>query len=315
MRRIRGICLSSYCLVVAGLSAPTSAQDLAGSSDHPLISRYPGTQIEEYSSKEFDEFLLPLGQIRANEKEYTKSQRIEGKVTKLKYTIPANRSSLEVLRSYQNALQRAGFQPLYACVGQECGAPLSPNEIPTPSGFWCLSCKDPTRYIAAKLTRASGDIYVALDVLNDSSHGGTWLTVVEVKPMEAGLITVKSAETLNTDIGTTGHSAIYGVYFDTGKAIVKPESDPTLAEIVKLLNADPAMRLHVVGHTDNTGTFALNLTLSKQRADAVVAALVGRYRIPAARLDAAGVGSLSPVATNRNEEGRAKNRRVELVEQ
>jgi len=137
---------------------------------------------------------------------------------------------------------------------------------------------------------------------------------VEVKPMEVGLVKV-SAEAMRTDITAEGHTPIYGVYFDTGKAEIKPESDSTLGEIARLLRANPTMKLHVVGHTDNVGTVAANTVLSKQRADAVVAALVSKYQIAAGRLDSAGVGSLAPVATNRTEEGKAKNRRVELVEQ
>jgi outer membrane protein OmpA-like peptidoglycan-associated protein len=132
--------------------------------------------------------------------------------------------------------------------------------------------------------------------------------------MAAGEVTVNAAA-MAADIAQSGHASIYGIYFDTGKSVLKPESDATLAEISKLLAADPALKLDVVGHTDNVGGLASNMTLSKQRADAVVAALVSKYRVSAARLQSAGVGPLAPVATNKTEDGRAKNRRVELVEQ
>jgi outer membrane protein OmpA-like peptidoglycan-associated protein len=126
---------------------------------------------------------------------------------------------------------------------------------------------------------------------------------------------VVSAAALANDIAQTGHAVVYGIYFDAGKADLKPQSDPTLAEIGKLLTANAQLKLLVVGHTNNVGGLAANLVLSKQRADAVVAALVTRYHVAAARLRASGIGPLAPVATNRTEEGRAKNRRVELVEQ
>ena len=93
------------------------------------------------------------------------------------------------------------------------------------------------------------------------------------------------------------------------------ESDATLVEISKLLSANSSLKLHVVGHTDNVGTYASNMTLSKQRADAVVAVLVSKYHVLPARLNAAGAGTLAPVASNKTEDGRARNRRVELVEQ
>lgn len=108
---------------------------------------------------------------------------------------------------------------------------------------------------------------------------------------------------------------LYGIYFDTGKAEIKPESEPAFGEITKLLQADPKLKLYVVGHTDNVGVFDYNLKLSKDRADAVVKALTGKYEIAAARLQPFGAGPVAPVESNTTEDGRAKNRRVELVAQ
>jgi len=297
----------------------------AGGPDHPMISRFPGAEIRTSTVKSFDELTLPLGPFKR--KQITpsqwsgaieKTQKLEGKVTRIVYTNPEGRSSLEVFRSYRDALAKAGFEVLFECGGTECAESGTNDDVPD-FGRWCvegLDCKETMRYVAARLKRTEGDVWVGVKVLiNGYSTGGTVLDVVEVKPLQADLVSVKSADAIRSDIGSTGHSPIYGVYFDTGKAIVKPESDPTLAEIAKLLEADPAMKVHVVGHTDNVGTLPFNMTLSKQRADAVVASLVSRWHVAAARLDAAGVGSLAPVTTNRTEEGRAKNRRVELVAQ
>ncbi len=141
-------------------------------------------------------------------------------------------------------------------------------------------------------------------------------------PVEAGLragaaradITPEPGVQLAGDIGRTGHAAVYGIYFDTGRADIKPESEATLKEIAKLLQQEPTLRLYVVGHTDSTGDFAANMDLSKRRADAVVKALTGPRGVAEDRLQAFGSGPLAPVASNRTEEGRAKNRRVELVE-
>ena len=106
-----------------------------------------------------------------------------------------------------------------------------------------------------------------------------------------------------------------GLYFDTGKAILKPESKPTLDKINQVLKADPSLKIYIVGHTDNTGNFANNMQLSQERAKAVMAALIKDYGIDVARLSAQGVASLSPLASNSSEFGKAKNRRVELVQQ
>jgi OOP family OmpA-OmpF porin len=282
--------------------------------DHPLVSRFPGSTVLEYKTAEFDEFLLPLGKI-IDASKFTKSEKIDGKVTKFKYSIPENASTLVIAKSYQDALQNSGFQVLFQCSGDECADKSAPgNSRDTDSGRWCYVsylCDQPMRYLAAKLSRASGDAYVALVV---NKGFGTWLTIVEVKPMEGGLVKVNAAA-LASDIAKTGHASVYGIYFDSGKAVLKPESDATLAEISKLLASNVQLKLHVVGHTDNVGTLASNIALSKQRADAVVAALATQYHVAQTRLQAAGVGPLAPVTTNKTEDGRAKNRRVELVEE
>jgi OmpA-OmpF porin, OOP family len=126
---------------------------------------------------------------------------------------------------------------------------------------------------------------------------------------------VADANALAQGIKDSGKAAVYGIYFDTGKAEIKPASEPSLKEIAKLLQAQPKLGLYVVGHTDNAGAFSYNIKLSQDRAASVVKALVGRYGIAAARLQPFGAGPVAPVASNQVEEGRAKNRRVELVAQ
>ena len=126
---------------------------------------------------------------------------------------------------------------------------------------------------------------------------------------------IADANSMANSIKESGKVAVYGIYFDTGKSTLKPESQPTLQEITKLLKADPNLKLYVVGHTDNTGAFDANMKLSMDRAGAVVNALVSQFSVNAARLRACGDGPTSPVASNDKEEGKALNRRVELVKQ
>jgi OmpA-OmpF porin, OOP family len=126
---------------------------------------------------------------------------------------------------------------------------------------------------------------------------------------------VADASSLATSIKLTGKVAIYGIYFDTGKSVLKPESKGTLEEISKLMKADPNLKLYVVGHTDNTGIYDANMKLSLERATAVVTALVSQYSVNAGSLKACSGGPIAPVASNETEEGRALNRRVELVKQ
>lgn len=315
MKVLRKLTLFTLLLCLATPPAMGQEQDVAGSNDHPLIKRYPGSAITQYEQKQFDEYELPLGPLKSSA--FQKTQRLEGKVTHIRYHNPAGRSSLEIFRNYEMALQQAGFQTLFACKQQECGEAWD-----TDNGAWLLgwfgfsTANDYSRYLAAKLTRPQGDVYLAVNVYESpgEDYRTTTIRVVEMKPMEAGLVIV-NAEALAGDLTRAGHVAVYGIYFDTGKADLKPESDASLAEIAKLLKQKPTLKLHVVGHTDSQGDLAPNLDLSKRRAAAVVAALTTKHSIAPARLRPDGVGPLAPVASNKTDDGRAKNRRVELVEQ
>lgn len=299
-------------LLVASVALLAVAQ--APVKDHPLVSRYQGSEVLDYKVIAFDEVTLPLGPI-VDANTFVKSQRVAGKVTKYKYTTPANRSVLEVFKNYEDALQRGGFQVLFTCDGNGCKSDkFKLGYENTATGTWCFTCEEPIRFLAAKLSQPGREAYVTVLVSKDKFEGGTWLTIVEPKPMSTGLVTVNAAALAN-DIAQSGHASVYGIYFDSGKAVVKSESDSTLGEIRKMLDAHPQMKLYVVGHTDNVGAFASNMTLSKQRAAAVVQALVTRFHVAAPRLQPDGVGALAPVATNQTEEGRARNRRVELVQQ
>jgi outer membrane protein OmpA-like peptidoglycan-associated protein len=304
--------------LLIGLSAPFAAgqdQDVEGSKDHPLISRYPGSYIAKYLAKEFDEFALPLGPVD-EENKITKNQPLEGKITRIVYVAPAGRTVLEVFRNYQDALKKAGFETLFTCGPQGCGSTIANAYANSGDNADYWGPQHGIHYISAKLARPEGDVYVSLlvDDQGPDSRTNAELYIIEVKPMETGLITVDAASLAN-DINRTGHASVYGIYFDTGKANIKPESDATMSEIAKLLQGDPTLKLYVVGHTDNQGALDLNMDLSLRRAQAVLAALTTKYAVPATRLKAYGCGPYSPVASNDSEDGRAKNRRVELVKQ
>jgi outer membrane protein OmpA-like peptidoglycan-associated protein len=161
-----------------------------------------------------------------------------------------------------------------------------------------------------KLTKGKAETWVGIGADADYEYR---LDIVEKGGMVQDV--VASADALAQDLTTTGRAALYGLFFDTGKAVVKAASEASLKEIATLLGRDPALKLFVVGHTDNVGAVASNLALSKARAEAVVQALTTRHGVGAGRLAAFGVGPLSPVATNLTEAGRALNRRVELTVQ
>ena len=198
---------------------------------------------------------------------------------------------------------------LYRCAGEQCGPTYATSSWNRYNGVMAFTGKD-SYYLAGKLRTASAEAYVAVMV----GKQRTQVDIVESKAMDTGMVTV-NAEALASGLAREGKVSIYGIYFDTGKATLKVESKPTLDEIAKLLKQQPGLKLYIVGHTDNAGTLALNMQLSVDRAAAVVQALTRDYGISTGRLDPHGVGPLVPAATNMTEDGRAKNRRVELVAQ
>lgn len=143
-----------------------------------------------------------------------------------------------------------------------------------------------------------------------TSSTATQILTIEEQEMKQ-VVAFVTADTMQTELNTKGHIALY-INFDTDKAVIKQDGLSTVDEIVKLLNKDPVLKLSIEGHTDNSGNGQHNKTLSQERANAVVMTLVSKG-IDKGRLSASGLGADNPIADNGNEEGRAKNRRVELV--
>lgn len=284
-----------FVLLCMGMSLQVWAQD------HPMITPYPGSTILNREVKDFDIFELPVGPATSGKPNETRKP--EGKVTSIRYQTAKGRSTLEIMRNYESALTQAGFQILFNCSDSACGPQ---TQI---MGFGYMP-NIQSHYAAAKLARPEGDVYVGLHV----EANATYLNVIETKPMEAGLVKITSEE-LASGISREGHIAVYGITFDTGKADFRAEALPVLEQIATLIKGNPALKLHVVGHTDNVGDFTMNMDLSKRRAESVVKELTVKYAVAGDRLKASGVGPVAPVATNKTEQGRAKNRRVELVEQ
>jgi len=311
-------------LIPLVLTHSSLAADVEGSSDHPMVSRYEGSEIKEYDFREFDQYEILLGKVtrapgEPNNLKAEKSETLEGKVTKISYYLPEDRSTLEVFRNYENALKDAGFEVLYTCSDKECGGRDFNHEVVEYNSMFGDNYYD-QRYLAAKLTRPEGDVYVSLYTVKNTTGGGkdrnhiyTQVGVIEVAPMEEGMVTV-DADAMAKEIFETGSIAIYGIYFDFDKADIKPESTATIKEIATLLEENPDLKLYIVGHTDNKGSLDYNIDLSRKRAGAVVDVLVKEYGIESSRVTPEGLGFLAPVASNKTEEGRAKNRRVQLVE-
>jgi outer membrane protein OmpA-like peptidoglycan-associated protein len=279
MMKTACIILSTLCLSLLP-SAPLYSQekDVEGSKDHPLFNRMPGYVIQRYTEKEFDTH--SFRDAKLNE------LNVEGHIVEIRYSLKSGAKEpgrIQVLRNYENAVTKIG-------------------------GTVLKSDWDGSSFM--KVVKDGKEFWVHLDAYITSEFT---LTIVEKKSMAQDI--TANADAFSNDIRATGHAAVYGIYFDTGKWGIKPESDGALAEIAKLMKGDPGLQLNVVGHTDNVGGMESNMKLSQARAEAVVQALSGKYGVAATRMRPFGVGPLSPVASNDSEEGRGKNRRVELVKQ
>jgi outer membrane protein OmpA-like peptidoglycan-associated protein len=328
----------SDCLTLAGAAIAAMlmltvtgarASDTEGSSDHPLVGRYQGAEIVAYEVTVYDEAALVEGPFSpVSTTGGTGFTTVEGKVTLIYYTLPQGRSTLEVLRNYEQSLKSNGFSIAFTCatsngscfesgqpeagylLGEAVGDPLRiPKLVDDYVHNWF---QEGGRYLLARLDRPGGAIYAAL-YIGESSRGTVAVVkVVETGELETDKIKVVTASEMQAAIARSGSIAIYGIHFDFDSDAIKPESTPTLSEIAQLLTSQPALRLRIIGHTDNKGSAAYNLDLSDRRAESVVDALVAGYGIASDRLAATGAGLTEPIDTNDTEEGRARNRRVEL---
>jgi outer membrane protein OmpA-like peptidoglycan-associated protein len=328
--------LLSGLLIVTALSAA----DIPGVSDHPLVKRVTGSEIFFSKTSDFDALKLALGKLEwigheAKLKPY-RSATVEGKRLTHYYKVPDKIGILETLRNYQQDLTESGFEILHSGQGDEIETLGYNNQIakeilkmtgdygtPEEKAQWPFQHTDEktAAYLAAKKTTDTGEVYVTAYIVANTHDkwldipvGRTLvrLDVCEVKAREQRMELVKSAE-MASQISLNGRIALYGILFDFDKASLRPDSEPTLAEIATLLKESPDLKVLVVGHTDATGSFDYNRTLSQKRAESVVENLVAKG-ISTDRLFPVGVSFAAPVATNTTEDGKAKNRRVELVD-
>ena len=281
---------------------------------------YPGSRVFQESNKAYvNDFYLLLSKPVAQDGEATvaKTQKLEGALQRVVYDHQVADSEVQIFESYKQALLKEGYSLEFVC----------PNGCAEELNWFDLIKKYqaddnpilPIRnygYLAAR----KGNVSVA--VLAGGSVEGegpvSMVSVLTAKALDNSGIEVNKEFISAADIGKKlqqdGKVALYGIYFDTGNATLKPESARVLNEVAQFLKANASSKLYVVGHSDDAGDYNANMTLSDQRAAAVVADLLTRSGIQANRLLAKGVGPLAPVASNKNEAGKQLNRRVELIE-
>ena len=270
-----------FIIIVAVLCLAPRAfaqEDVEGGKDHPLVSRMPGFYIAEYIEKEFDS--VPFKNEKGQE------TNVEGKFYYIDHLIKGDAkapSDVQIIRNFVNAFQKIGGKVVYQ----------TPTDV----------------YMKVE----KGGMVTWAHVAPYNGGNGYILEIVEKKAMTQDVRA--DAAAMSEDLKATGHVAVYGINFDADKAEIRPEADAAIAEIAKLLKQNPSLKLFVVGHTANVGNVEAGLKLSQARAEAVVRYLTEKHGIQAARLSWFGAGPYCPVSTNLTEEGRARNRRVELVQQ
>lgn len=274
--KLTGVTLA--LLLAVGSGSALADSDARGCADHPLFTRMNGFSIFQ-CKKTYDQLGI---NIDTNPKS-ANNLKPEGDLTSIGYIFkkspeqPSPPSDLQVMRNYQNAAKQKGGEVLV----------------------------DRPGYTAIKFKRDSGTVYAVVRTGNGGYR--LLLDVLEEKAMQQEVTANLLWEKLQKD----GFIS-FQINFDTNKAVIKPDSQPIVKQIVELMQSQPSLKVSIEGHTDNQGTPAANKTLSLDRAKAVAAA-VAAAGIKAERMGTVGWGEEKPVADNRTEEGRAKNRRVELV--
>ena len=267
-------CIGILFILTGACFSFAQEKDVAGSRDHPLLTRLDHYFISEY-----------LEEAYAGHEFYDEADNeyvIEGRKWTIDYTLKEGHPApgqLKVFRNHIDALKKIGGEVLY------------------------------DRGLYMKVSREDKEFWVEVWASDDGSDYR--LTIVEKTVM--GQEVTADPEAMADDILKQGHVAVYGIYFDFDSASIKPESELALQAIADLMGMRSDLKVFIVGHTDMSGKLDYNLELSRKRADAVVHYLIDRHGLSSDRLLSQGVGPLAPVATNTTEEGRKLNRRVELV--
>jgi OmpA-OmpF porin, OOP family len=277
MKSLIKLCVTFGVLLVA-TNILSAQEDRKNCKDHPLLSRMPNFYISSCRESDYDSHVF-YDDMR-------NKYAIEGRKCMIYYKIkegfkPAG--VVNIRKNYVNAIKKIGGTVL-----KEGG------------------------YTYMKVVKDGKETWIELKLSTTTTGDNYTLTIVEKTVMDQAV--VADPEAMAKDISSTGHVAVYGIYFDHDSYNIKTESDVSLNAIAEMLKSNRSLNVFIVGHTDMTGAFEYNIELSHNRAKAVADTLTDKYGIAANRLEAKGVGPLCPVSTNRTEKGRRLNRRVELVE-
>lgn len=286
-QRLYLLLLAGMVLFVNNAFAQEETETETGSTetvykDHPLINSMPNYHIIALEEKEFDAFAFPVE--NSTDLEGRKTKSVEGKFFDYYYAIDEGKteaSPLQIFRNYENAITKAGGKIV---------------------AKW-YEKNNSYSFVTGQLSHNKKNVWIYIEAAGFEYR----VLIVE----EEAMVQVIQANEMYDALSKDGFIAL-NILFETGKAIIQAESQPLIDQVYELLNGNPDLKVSIEGHTDNTGTVAGNKKLSEERAKAVMNALI-TLGIKAERLSSVGWGQEKPVADNRTEDGRSKNRRVEIV--
>jgi outer membrane protein OmpA-like peptidoglycan-associated protein len=271
--------LAISLVFIASIGLYAQQQDAEGSKDHPMFpNRMANYVISEYATN-FDAMDFNLAENAS--KMVTK----EGTKTSINYSFDHETekqmpSVLQILRNYENASKKIGGTTLFLNVTEQI--------------------------VVFKIAKGNKEVWVKVEAGANAAENYV-LTIVEVEAMKQEI----SSNDILTALNTEGYIALY-INFDSGKSDIKTESQPIIDQLAEMMKSNATLKISIEGHTDNVGVAEANKTLSVNRAKAVMNALAAKG-ISASRLSSLGWGQEKPIADNRTEDGKAKNRRVEIV--
>lgn len=304
MKKLLIILIACLPIIVFG------QKDEEGSKDHPLFERFPNSYIYNFENISIEPYAYATG--KTNEMyQLDAKQTVEGKISKIFYVMKsADGSVYEIYNNYKNALASRGAETIYSCFDKQCDTENLWSGLQTESKFLMPAYySEKFAYHVAKFSHEGKTYYTAMVFGYGLSEMGYEIHVIEVDELEQKI----SLSDIEAAIASKGKIALYGIYFDTGSANLKAESNTEITLIADYLKRNPSAKLYIVGHTDNTGSFDSNMELSQNRAKSVVQSLISQHGIASGRIIPKGVSSLCPVSSNNTDAGRAKNRRVEIV--
>lgn len=306
------------------------AADAPGCKDPADLRRFERSELILCGERDFAPYLLPTGKLDAwnyttQKPEFAAKLDLSGRLRQRIYRAPVGPSSSEVFENYRLELEAKGYTSLYQASGLAFGSDQGRYfENVSRIGGQLMAYSPQKSHVMAAVKETDGrKTHLLLYVVE---YAGGYHPRIQIEPgrvlvqidtLESGDLSERmqlvKADEISRALERDGKIAIYGILFDFNRADIKPDSRPALDEIGRYLRANSNRKLYVVGHTDSVGGFDSNLRLSVARATSVAQDLVQRYGIAPERLKPAGAGLMVPLASNADEAGRAKNRRVELV--